>query len=166
MASGPSAAGQNRRIMPDTGGSSVKVQTGRRAVNAQWPSMWRQPVETARSRTNSAGRRTSDGIYRGAPTMAVMTFGMSEAGLATRKKCRLCGHQLSLHEGAASPTVQPTVVVNAPAASPPPSRTVPWRQMAGECTGRSARCQLLAPTPSPAAGQRDDLQGCQRHRLV
>jgi len=43
--------------------------------------------------------------------MAISTAGMSEAGLAMRKKCRLCGHQMSLHHGAEAATVQPAVVV-------------------------------------------------------
>lgn len=43
--------------------------------------------------------------------IGIATVGMSEAGLAARKKCRVCGHQLSLHMGAQASTVQPGVSI-------------------------------------------------------
>jgi hypothetical protein len=58
----------------------------------------------------------------------VYTLGISEIGFASRKKCRLCGHQLSLHKGADAKTVQPAVSYVAPVVetshekAPKPSR--------------------------------------------
>ena len=51
------------------------------------------------------GRNTGRGF------MAYTTVGMSEVALASRKKCRICGHQLSLHMGSGATTVQPVVEV-------------------------------------------------------
>ena len=39
----------------------------------------------------------------------VYTAGISEIGFAARKKCRMCGHQLSLHKGVDAKTAQPAV---------------------------------------------------------
>ncbi|UOY01872.1 SHOCT domain-containing protein [Blastococcus sp. PRF04-17] len=51
-----------------------------------------------------------------------MTMGMSEVGMrAFAKKCRLCDHQLSLHQGAEAATPQPAVSFVAPAPAPVPS---------------------------------------------
>lgn len=58
----------------------------------------------------------------GRGTAAVYTGGISELVLAFNKKCRICGHQLSLHHGAEAKTVQPAVTVKAPRASAPPPR--------------------------------------------
>jgi len=44
---------------------------------------------------------------------------MSELALASRKKCRICGHQLTLHSGVEAPTVQPSVEVRAAAPKSP-----------------------------------------------
>ena len=108
-------------------------------------------VETAcrdcKKCTNSVAANV--GRNTGRATMAVMTFGMSEAGLAARKKCRLCGHQLSLHEGAESPTVQPTVVVNAPV-SPPPSPQF-LSQMATD--SQLSQLPVAGPDTEPGASQ-------------
>jgi hypothetical protein len=41
----------------------------------------------------------------------VYTAGLSELGLALHGRCRVCGHQLSLHEGAAATTPQPAVEI-------------------------------------------------------
>lgn len=40
--------------------------------------------------------------------------------MASRKKCRICGHQLSLHGGAEARTVQPAVEVKQSGNGPPP----------------------------------------------
>lgn len=40
---------------------------------------------------------------------AMTTAGMSEVGMTFKKKCRQCGHQLSLHEGGNASTPQPGV---------------------------------------------------------
>jgi hypothetical protein len=53
------------------------------------------------SKAANFGRNTGRGF------MAYATVGMSELALATRKSCRICGHQLSLHEGSEATTVQP-----------------------------------------------------------
>ena len=45
--------------------------------------------------TNSVAVHAGRKILRG--TIAITTYGMSEAALAMRKKCRQCGHQMSLH---------------------------------------------------------------------
>ncbi len=45
---------------------------------------------------------------------ALFTCGMSEIGFAMFKKCRMCGHQLSLHYGAAAQTPQPAVETRSP----------------------------------------------------
>jgi hypothetical protein len=69
--------------------------------------------------TNSMGANA--GRDTGRPTAAFVTVGLSEIGFAMRKKCRLCGHQMSLHAGAEAPTVQPTVVMAAaPTQAPAP----------------------------------------------
>lgn len=54
-------------------------------------------------------------------TAAVTTVGMSEVGFMARKKCRSCGHQLSLHLGVDAHTPQPAVQVQ----SAPPQREAP-----------------------------------------
>lgn len=45
--------------------------------------------------TNSAAVHAGRKILRA--TVAISTYGMSEAALAMRKKCRQCSHQMSLH---------------------------------------------------------------------
>lgn len=69
------------------------------------PSACRDCKNCTNSSIANAGRKF------GRASMATMTLGMSEAAMATRKKCRLCGHQMSLHGtdqvgGAVQPTVQ------------------------------------------------------------
>jgi hypothetical protein len=59
------------------------------------------------------------------------TVGVSEIALATRKKCRICGHQLSLHQGQAAATVQPSVDIRTPLPpSPSPSGRSPAEEIA------------------------------------
>ena len=75
--------------------------------------------------TNSAVAHAGRKIGRA--TVALYTVGISELAMATRKKCRACGHQMSLHGvdqvgGAPQPTVQvqgPVQVEQAP--TPPPA---------------------------------------------
>jgi hypothetical protein len=69
--------------------------------------------------TNSMGANA--GRDTGRATAALATAGLSEIGFAMRKKCRLCGHQMSLHAGAEAPIVQPSVVIaDAPSQAPVP----------------------------------------------
>lgn len=59
----------------------------------------------------------------GRGTAALMTVGMSEAGMAFMPKCRVCGHQRSLHGVAASgpqPIVQVVHQEQAEPSGPPP----------------------------------------------
>ena len=50
--------------------------------------------------------------------MALATGGLSEVGMrAFAKKCRICNHQLSLHQGADASTPQPAVSLTGMAAS-------------------------------------------------
>jgi len=58
------------------------------------------------------------GRNTGRVTAGLMTAGASELGMASMKKCRICGHQLSLHHGAEAVTVQPAY---APVQSPRPA---------------------------------------------
>lgn len=44
----------------------------------------------------------------------VASAGLSEVGLGLRKKCRICGHQLSLHEGSNAATPQPAIEFRQP----------------------------------------------------
>ena len=61
----------------------------------------------------------------GRATAAVMTAGISEVGFAFTKKCRGCGHQMSLHGYTATP--QPTMNVQAPPSAPlTPSAAAGW----------------------------------------
>lgn len=39
----------------------------------------------------------------------IYSAGMSEVALRSRRKCRICGHQMSLHEGAEAATPQPAM---------------------------------------------------------
>lgn len=59
------------------------------------------------------------GRVSGRALAALSTGGMSEIGFALRKKCRQCGHQMSLHHGAAAMTPQPAVSVVQPDAPGP-----------------------------------------------
>lgn len=43
----------------------------------------------------------------------VSTAGLSELAMGLRGRCRVCGHQLSLHEGAGAPGPQPVVEMRA-----------------------------------------------------
>ena len=53
-------------------------------------------------------------------TAALTTAGVSELAMATQKKCRECGHQMSLHGvDQVGGAVQPTVQVQQPAGPPP-----------------------------------------------
>ena len=77
-------------------------------------SVARQRVTTAcrdcKKCTNSA---IADlGRNLGRAYLAIGTAGMSELALAMRKKCRVCGHQMSLHKGADATTPQPAVEVS------------------------------------------------------
>lgn len=67
--------------------------------------------------TNSAIGHGARKAGRG--TAAVLTLGMSEAGMAMAGKCRVCGHQMGLHRQAQH--AQPVVVVQqAPQSQGPP----------------------------------------------
>ena len=64
-------------------------------------------------------------------TAGITTMGMSELAMATRKKCRACGHQMSLHGvdevgGAVQPTVIVQQVPTAAPASPPAQIPAGW----------------------------------------
>jgi hypothetical protein len=48
---------------------------------------------------------------------AIYTAGLSEAALRSRRKCRICGHQMSLHEGADALTPQPAFKNDEPVAT-------------------------------------------------
>lgn len=69
------------------------------------------------------------GRNSGRATMAMFTMGMSEAAMKTRKQCRACGHQMSLHgrqktAEVVRPTARPeTFAQQAP--PPPPSQGPP-----------------------------------------
>jgi hypothetical protein len=41
----------------------------------------------------------------------VYTAGLSELGMSMKRKCRICGHQMSLHQGSGAATPQPAVEV-------------------------------------------------------
>jgi len=72
--------------------------------------------------TNSAAANL--GRNTGRAGAAVLTVGISELAMGFTKNCRVCGHKLSLHEGAQAATVQPAVAVQQihpqiPQAGPP-----------------------------------------------
>src|SRR3954452_15622205 len=79
------------------------------------------------------------GRNSGRVTAAVMTFGMSEAAMATTKKCRVCDHQLSLHEGE---NVQPRTSFTERFA-----QTFPPQPTAGQSPPYTAYDQLPAYVP-------------------
>jgi hypothetical protein len=52
-------------------------------------------------------------------------MGLSEVGFAMKKKCRLCGHQMSLHKNEEATTAPPAVVNTASVAQPQAAPIVP-----------------------------------------
>lgn len=58
----------------------------------------------------------------GRKALAVYTLGSSELVFAANKKCRLCGHQMSLHRGTEATTVQPVVQIQVQSPDPKPIR--------------------------------------------
>lgn len=75
--------------------------------------------------TNSA--MANFGRNTGRATVALMTAGFSEVGLAFTKNCRVCGHKLSLHRGAdyVASAPQPVVVVQQPSPQVPTPQQAP-----------------------------------------
>lgn len=74
------------------------------------------------------------GRRAGRSSAKLMTLGMSEAVMATTKKCRACGHQMSLHgiaDNVPPPSSVPTQVVIQGYAPPPPPAPVPNGPPAG-----------------------------------
>lgn len=58
----------------------------------------------------------------GRKALAVYTIGASELVFAANKKCRMCGHQMSLHQGAAANTAQPVIQIQVQPSDSKPSR--------------------------------------------
>ena len=100
--------------MSSVGKSKVTVESGCRDCK-----------KCTNSSVANLGRNT------GRATAALMTGGLSEAGFLFTKKCRGCGHPLSLHQGAEARTVQPAVQVQPVPAPRTPAPTVPSGPPAG-----------------------------------
>jgi len=62
---------------------------------------------------------------------AIYTAGLSEAALRSRRKCRICGHQMSLHEGADALTPQPAFEIHEPVTTMTDSSSIDSAMVAG-----------------------------------
>lgn len=61
----------------------------------------------------------------GRASASVVTLGASELALATQKKCRACGHQLSLHAQFADSVQAPSAYVAPALSAPAPTNSAP-----------------------------------------
>lgn len=104
--------------------------------------------------TNSAAANL--GRNAGRTTAALLTSGLSEVGMrGFAKKCRQCGHQLSLHGGASAETPQPAVQFQP--AKPTRPNSVPRRPNTPR--GSSGSQRPPAPPSGPPSGWYVDPQG-------
>lgn len=91
-------------------------------------SVARKPTVRAQTACRDCKRCTNSafaeiGRKSGRTTAALLTVGMSELGFAMMKKCKLCGHQMSLHGATTAPP--PTVAVETPVTSGYPATMPP-----------------------------------------
>lgn len=86
------------------------------------------------------------GRNTGRVTAAVYTAGLSELGMSLRKKCGVCGHQMSLHEP------EPALFVPAPAPAPQPTLQA---QPAPNFTGGGVDALSIADELIKLAGLRE-----------
>jgi hypothetical protein len=88
------------------------------------------------------------GRNTGRVTAAVYTAGLSELGLSLRKKCRVCGHQMSLHESAQSSSD------SAPPSEPAP-QPITYAQQGPAANDGGADAFMVADELIKLAGLRD-----------
>lgn len=103
-----------------------------------------------KSCTNSSVAHAGRGAGRFMAGMA--TAGLSEVGIAAKKKCRVCGHQMSLHEAERQ----------APAAAPPAPKPTfadvkqQWQALRGSSAVQpTTQTAVTASQPTQGAPQND-----------